>query len=163
MVRPMAGIKTQCQGWFVFGGLIRTHFHAPRIGADRGDLFLVAPIAVLEPDACRGAARAPLPLLQATLHLPGANDDEITPADFHILRLCTGVEFVVRDLISVFEVLDLFEAGDVKQHALADHSVSGVLDPECSQTVRVDQASVGISRRSCTRNARRSPRDACAQ
>src|SRR5215475_13140476 len=50
-----------------FGGLVRTHLDAPGVGADRGDLLLLAPVAVLELDAGRVAARvaAPLSFLEA--------------------------------------------------------------------------------------------------
>src|SRR5215470_14272888 len=52
-----------------FRGLVRTHLDAPGVGADRGDLLVLAPVAVLELDARRVAAgvAAPLLLLQAAL------------------------------------------------------------------------------------------------
>src|SRR5262245_28508506 len=51
--------------------LIRPYFHAPGVAADRGDLLLLTPVAVLEPDAGRVAARiaAPRLFLEATFHL----------------------------------------------------------------------------------------------
>src|ERR1051325_6616807 len=57
------------------GGLVRPHLHAPGVGADRRNLLVLAPVAVLELDARRVAAgiAAPLLLLQAALHLPGAD------------------------------------------------------------------------------------------
>src|SRR5262249_42276067 len=53
------------------GGLVGADLDAPSVRADRGDLLVVAPVAVLELDAGRIAARvtAPGPLLEATLHL----------------------------------------------------------------------------------------------
>src|ERR1700760_1582280 len=69
------------------GGLVRPHLDAPGVGADRGDLLVVAPVAVLELDAGRVAARiaAPGALLHAALHLAGADDDEIAAPDLDVL------------------------------------------------------------------------------
>src|SRR3974390_2367615 len=56
-------------------GLVRPHLDAPGVGADRRDLVLVAPVAVLEPDARRVAPRiaAPGVVAEAALHLAGAD------------------------------------------------------------------------------------------
>src|SRR5262249_54011203 len=43
--------------------LVRSHLDAPGVGADRGDLLLLAPVAVLELDAGRVAARIAAPIL----------------------------------------------------------------------------------------------------
>src|SRR5215467_1679359 len=55
-------------------GLVRTHLDAPGVGADGGDLLVLAPVAVLELHARRVAARvaAPLAFLEAALHLARA-------------------------------------------------------------------------------------------
>src|ERR1700692_4607218 len=45
------------------GGLVRPHLDAPGIGADRGDLLVLAPVAILELDARRVAARIAAPVL----------------------------------------------------------------------------------------------------
>src|SRR6186997_1291124 len=82
-------------------GLVRAHLAAPGVGADRGDLFLVAPVAVLEPDARRIAA--PFAFLQAALHLPGAHDHEIRAADADALLLGAGVELVVGNAFAVLQ------------------------------------------------------------
>src|SRR5579864_7690870 len=82
-----------------FGGLVRPHFDAPSTGADRRDLLLLAPVAVLELDARRVAAgvTAPFTFRQAALHLAGADDDEIAAADRDVLLLGARVELVVGD------------------------------------------------------------------
>src|SRR5215475_15036025 len=53
-----------------FGGFVRPHLDAPSIGADRGHLLVLAPVAVLELHAGRIAASIPTPLafLEAALH-----------------------------------------------------------------------------------------------
>src|SRR5262245_2532367 len=71
------------------GRLVWPHLDAPGIGADGGELFLLAPVAVLELDAGGVAAgiAAPFLFLEAAFHLPGANDYEIAAADRHLLLL----------------------------------------------------------------------------
>src|SRR5580700_2344014 len=66
-----------------FRGFVRPHFNAPGVGADRGDLLLLAPVAVLEFDARRVTAgiAAPLLLADAALHLPGADENKVAAAD----------------------------------------------------------------------------------
>src|SRR5690606_2379949 len=97
---------------------VRPHLDAPGVGADRRDLLLVAPVAVLELDARRVAAgiAAPVLLGVAALHLAGADDDEVALADLDVLRARTLVEFVVGDAFAVLEPVDAAEAGDVEQH-----------------------------------------------
>src|SRR6185312_3546374 len=70
------------------GGFVRPHLDAPGVGADRGDLLLLAPVAVLDLDAGRIAAGVTAPLLlgHAALHLPGADQHEVALADFYVLR-----------------------------------------------------------------------------
>src|SRR5215467_12358047 len=82
-----------------FLGLVRPHLDAPGVGADRGDLLVLAPVAVLELDARRVAAgiAAPLALLHAAFHLAGAEDHEVALADLDVLRARTLVELLVGD------------------------------------------------------------------
>src|SRR4029078_6838874 len=70
------------------GGLVGPHLAAPGVGADRGALLLLTPVAVLELPAGRVAAgiAAPLFLRHAALHLAGAHDDEVALAAFKRLR-----------------------------------------------------------------------------
>src|SRR5262245_8070206 len=87
------------------GGLVRPDFDAPGVGADRRDLLVLAPVAVLELDARRIAAgvAAPLLLLQAALHLAGADDDEVAAPDRDVLVLGALVELVIGDGIAVLQ------------------------------------------------------------
>src|SRR5262245_38813547 len=126
------------------GGLVRPHLDAPGVGADRGDLLVLAPVAVLELDPGRIAAgiAAPLLLLQASLHLAGADDDEVAAADRDVLVLGALVELVVGDGFSILQPVDAAEAGDVEEHATTDHLVLGVLDAEHTQAPGVDQLGV---------------------
>src|SRR5690349_14991929 len=126
------------------GGLVRPHLDAPGIGADRRDLLVLAPVAVLELDPRRIAARvaAPRSLRQAALHLAGADDDEIGAPDFDILRPRAFVELLVGDALAVLEPGDAPEARDVEQHAAPDHLVPRVLDAEHAQPARVDQLGI---------------------
>src|SRR5499426_1434260 len=109
------------------GGLVRPHLDAPGVGADRGDLFLLAPVAVLELDAGRIAAgiATPFLLLQATLHLAGADDDEVAASDGDVLVLGALVELVIGDAFAVLQPVDAAEAGDVEQHAAPHHLAPG--------------------------------------
>src|SRR5690606_13785142 len=106
------------------------HLHAPGVGADRGDLLVLAPVAILEFHAGRVAAgiAAPFAFRQAAFHLAGADDDEIALADFDILILGALVEFVVGNAFAVLEPVDPAMARDVEQHAAADHLALGMLD-----------------------------------
>src|ERR1700691_2724002 len=115
-----------------FHGLVRPYLDAPSVGADRGDFLVLAPIAILEFDPGRIAARvgAPLLLMKTALHLPGAQDDEITAPDFDILLLGAFVEFVVADRLAILEPRHAAEARNVEQHAATDHFVSSMLDAE---------------------------------
>src|SRR5215211_8823458 len=94
-------------------GLVRPHFNAPGIGADGGDLLVLAPIAVLELHARRVAAgvAAPLLLLKAPFQLAGTDDDEIAAADLDVLVLGAFVELVVGDPLAVLEPIDAAVAG----------------------------------------------------
>src|SRR2546423_7748521 len=80
-----------------FRGLVRPHLDAPGIRTDGGDLFVLAPIAILELNAGRVAAgvAAPFLLRQAALHLSGANNDEVAAADLDLLLLGASIELVV--------------------------------------------------------------------
>src|SRR5262249_31655569 len=82
-----------------FPGLVRPHLDGPGVGADGGDLLVLAPVAVLELDARRVAARiaAPVLLLVAALHLAGAHQHEIALADLDVGVLRALVELVVAD------------------------------------------------------------------
>src|SRR5580704_10331195 len=126
------------------GGFVRPHLDAPGVGADRRDLLLVAPVAVLELHAGRVAARiaAPCLLLAAALHLAGADDDEIGASDRHPLRLGAGIELVVADALAVLEPVDATKARDVEQHAAPVHLVARVLDAEHVQALGIDQLGV---------------------
>src|SRR5215813_2754272 len=76
-----------------FCGLVRPHLDAPGIRADGGNLFVLAPVAILELDAGRVAAgvAAPFLLVEAALHLAGANDDEVAAADLDLLLFGAAV------------------------------------------------------------------------
>src|SRR5690349_4164152 len=78
-------------------GLVRPHLDAPGVGADRSDLLVLAPIAVLELDARRVTAgiAAPVLLGVAALHLSGADDDEIALPDLDVLCPRALVELVI--------------------------------------------------------------------
>src|SRR6516165_11081168 len=100
-----------------FRGLVGPHLDAPGIGADRGDLFPLAPIAVLELDPRRIAAgvAAPYLLAQAALHLAGAHDDEVAAPDGDPLLLGAGVELVVGNALAVLHPRHAAEARDIEQ------------------------------------------------
>src|SRR5580658_10469120 len=90
--------------WLVgLGGLVRPHLDAPGVGADRGDFFFLAPVAVLEFHARRIAAgiAAPLLLGHAPFHLSGADQHEIAAADRDVLVLGALVELVVGNALAV--------------------------------------------------------------
>ena len=84
-------------GLVCFRSLIRSHLDAPRIGADRCNLPLMTPIAVLELHARRVAAGvpAPLPNLAAALHLTGTDDHEVAPTDLHVLGARGRIQLVI--------------------------------------------------------------------
>src|SRR6476660_5093738 len=121
-------------------GLVRPVLDAPRVGADRRDLLFLAPIAILEFYARRIAAgiAAPFLLGKAALHLAGAKNDEVARLDAHALLLGGGVEFVIRNAITVLEPIDAFSARDVEQHAAADHLVARMLDAEHVDAAAID-------------------------
>src|SRR6266540_713881 len=123
-------------GLLRLGGLVRPHLDAPGVGADRRDLLVLAPVAVLEFHARRIAAgvAAPLLLLEAALHLPGAHDHEVAAPDLDVLVLGALVELIVADAFAVLEPVDAAEAGDVEQHAAPDHPALGMLDAEHIET-----------------------------
>src|SRR5579864_5801066 len=127
-----------------FRGLVRPHLDAPGVGADRRDLLLLAPVAILEFHARRVAAgiAAPLLLGHAAFHLPGADEHEIAAADGDVLVLGAFVELVVGNAFAVGHPLDAAEARDVEQHAAADHLVLGMLDAEHVETLGIDQPGV---------------------
>src|SRR6266478_4786638 len=127
-----------------FRGLVRPHLDPPGIGADGGDLFVLAPVAILEPDAGRVAAgvAAPFLLLEAALHLSGANDDEVAAADLDLLLLGAAVELVVGNAFAVLEPVDAAETRDVEQHAAPHHLVLGMLDAQHVQPLGVDELGV---------------------
>src|SRR5581483_6091435 len=127
-----------------FLGLVRPHLDAPGVRADRGDLLLLAPVAILELHARRIAAgiAAPVALLLAALHLSGAHDDEVATADLDVLILGAFVEFVIGDAFAVLEPVDAAMPRDVEQYAAADHLALGVLDAEHGEAARVDELGV---------------------
>src|SRR5260370_36544051 len=129
---PHRGDPPPVPGLVDLGGFVGPHLDAPGIGADRRDLLFLAPVAILELDARRVAARiaAPFARLQAALHLPGAKNHEVAAADFHVLRLRGLVELVVGYAVAVLEIIDAFLARDVEQHAAPDHPGARVLDAE---------------------------------
>src|ERR1700731_3883043 len=108
-----------------FRGLVRPHLDAPGVGADRRDLFLLTPVAILEFDARRITASITAPLLfaDAALHLPGTDYDEVAAANGDVLILGAFVEFVVGDAFAVGHPFHAAKARDVEQHAAADHFV----------------------------------------
>src|SRR5215831_1439597 len=125
-------------------GLVRADLDAPGIGADRGDLFVLAPIAIFELHAGRIAAGIGAPTLfgETALHLTGADDDEIATADRYVLVLGAFVEFVVGNTLAVGQPFDATIARDVEQHAAADHPVLGVLDAEHVEALGIDKLGV---------------------
>src|SRR5262252_3971251 len=125
-------------------GLVRPHLDAPGIRADGGDLFVLAPIAILELDAGRVAAGVPAPFLlcEAALHLAGANEDEVAAADLDLLLLGALVELVVGNGFTVLEPVDAAETRDVEQHAAPHHLVLGMLDAQHVQPFGVDELGV---------------------
>src|SRR5712671_2842566 len=131
-------------GLVCFRGLVRPHLDAPGVGADRRDLLVLAPVAVLELDPGRVAARiaAPDAFLEAAFHLPGPDDDEVAVPDVDILRLGAFVEFGVGNAFAILEPWHAAKAGDVEQHAAPDHLVLGMLDPEHVEALGVDELGV---------------------
>ena len=117
---------------------------APGVGADRGDLLFLAPVAVLEFRAARVAAgiAAPFLLGQAAFDLAGAHDDEIAFADFDIGVFSAFIEFVVGNALAILHPLNAAMARDVEQHAAPDHLVPRMLDAEHREAARVDQLGV---------------------
>src|SRR2546430_11894119 len=101
--QPHGGNDHPVPGLVRFRGPVRPHLDAPGIRADGGDLFVLAPVAILEPDAGRVAAgvAAPFLLLEAALHLSGANDDEVAAAPLGLLLLCAWVELVLGKSLSL--------------------------------------------------------------
>src|ERR1051325_11570074 len=103
MHKPMDGIHPVPR-LVRLGGLVRPHLDAPGVGADRGDLLVLAPVAVLElhPGRVAAGVAAPLLLLLAALRLPGADQHEVALADLDIGVLGAFVELVVGDALAVF-------------------------------------------------------------
>src|SRR5262245_51658187 len=101
------------------GGLVRPHLDAPGVGADRRDLLVLAPVAVLDLHAWRVAASiaAPSLLLEAALHLPGAHDHEVAAPDLDVLVLGALIKFSVATALAVLQPWHAAEARDVEQHA----------------------------------------------
>src|SRR2546422_8564667 len=114
------------------GGFVRPHLDAPGVGADRRDLLVLAPIAVLELDARRVAAgvAAPFLLVKAALHLAGAHYHKVAAPDLDVLLLGALVELVVGYAFAVVQPVDAAMAGDVEEHAAPDHPALGMLDAE---------------------------------
>src|SRR6516162_1494006 len=142
--QPHGGNDHPVPGLVCLHGLVRPHLDAPGIRADGGNLFVLAPVAVLELDAGRVAAGVPAPflLLEATLHLAGANDDEVAAADLDLLLLGALVELVVRNGFTVLEPVDAAQTRDVEQHAAPHHLVLGMLDAQHAQSLGVDELGV---------------------
>src|SRR5215831_12993714 len=142
--QPHGGNDHPVPGLVRFRGLVRPHLDAPGIRADGGELFLLAPVAVLELDAGRVAAgvAAPFFLAEAALHLAGANDDEVAAADLDLLLLGASVELVVGNAFAVLEPVDAAETRDVEQHAAPHHLVLGMLDTQHVKPLGVDELGV---------------------
>src|SRR5215472_10329674 len=142
--QPHGGNDHPVPGLVRFRRLVRPHLDAPGIRADGGDLFVLAPIAILEPDAGRVAAgvAAPFLLLETALHLAGANDDEVAAADLDLLLLGALVELVVGNGFAVLEPVDAAQTRDVEQHAASHHLVLGMLDAQHVQPFGVDELGV---------------------
>src|SRR5215475_3177955 len=142
--QPHGGNDHPVPGLVRFRGLVRPHLDTPGIRADGGDLFVLAPIAILEPDAGRVAAgvAAPFFLLETALHLAGANDDEVAAADLDLLLLGALVELVVGNGFAVLEPVDAAQTRDVEQHAAPHHLVLGMLDAQHVQPFGVDELGV---------------------
>src|SRR5262249_11839097 len=117
---------------------------APGIRADGRNLFVLAPITILELDAGRVAAgvTAPFLLVEAALHLSGANDDEVAAADLDPLLLGALVALVGGNAFAVLEPLDAAETRDVEQHASPYHLVLGMLDAQHVQPFGIDELGV---------------------
>src|SRR5215469_4724058 len=100
-------------------GFVWANFDAPSIGADRGDLFFLAPIAIFELHTGRLATGIAAPVLfgETPLHLSRADDDEIAATDRDILILGAFVEFVVGNAFAVGHPFDAAVARDIEQHA----------------------------------------------
>src|SRR5262249_33465611 len=127
-----------------FGGFIRPHLDAPGIGANRGDLFFLAPIAVLKLDAGRVAAgiAAPVFLGEAAFHLAGAHDDEIAASDGHVLLLCALIQLIVGNAFAVLHPFHAAKTRDIEQNAAPDHLAFGMFDSQYGKPARVDQLGV---------------------
>src|SRR6516162_3597083 len=86
-----------------FLGFVGTNLDTPGIGADRGNLFVLAPITVFKLHAGRVAAGVAAPVLfgETTLHLSSADDDEIAATDRDILVFGAFVELVIGNALAV--------------------------------------------------------------
>src|SRR5215471_15554611 len=142
--QPHGGNDHPVPGLVRFRGLVRPHLDTPGIRADGGDLFVLAPIAILEPDAGRVAAgvAAPFFLLETALHLAGANDDKVAATDLDLLLLGALVELVVGNGFAVLEPVDAAQTCDVEQHAAPHHLVLGMLDAQHVQPFGVDELGI---------------------
>ena len=121
----MPGLKDAGQG------LVGTHFDPPGVRADAGDLLFVDPVDGFEGEARRiaGGVGAPLALIQAVGHLAGVDDHEVAPAHLDALFPGGRVEIADGNAVAVGEALLALVAGNVQQHAAADHLVGEMLDP----------------------------------
>src|SRR5262249_10329666 len=136
--KPHGGDHDPVPRLVCFRGLVGTHLDAPRVGADGGDLLVLAPVAVFELDPRGVAARERAPaLLEAFLQLPGAYNDEIAAVDRDVLSACAGVELGIRNAVAVGQIVQILETGDIEQHAAPDHFAARMLDAELAEAVAV--------------------------
>src|SRR5215469_5103172 len=127
-----------------FLGFVGPNLDTPGIRADRGDLLLLAPIAIFKFHTRCVATRIAAPVLfsAAALHLAGADNDEIAAADRDILVLGAFVEFVVGNALAIGHPLDAAITRDVEQHAAPNHFALGMLDAENVKPLGIDQLGV---------------------
>src|SRR5262245_42655715 len=142
--QPHGGNDDPMPGLVRFGGLVRPYFDAPGIRANRRDLFVLAPVAVLELDAGRVAAgiATPFLFLETALELSGANDDAVAAPDLDLLLLGDTVEFVIGNAFAVVEPVHAAETCDVEQDATSHHLALGMLDAQHVKPFGVDELSV---------------------
>src|SRR6185312_6255023 len=110
--------------------LVRPHLAAPGVAGERRQFGLLDEVECLEREAGGIAARIAVPTagLLAALHHAGAHDDIVAAFERDVLLLRAREQIVIGDAVAVLKRLDAFVAGDVEQHAAADHLVLGLLD-----------------------------------
>jgi hypothetical protein len=110
--------------------LIWPDLAAPGVGADRGDILVLKPVAGFERQAGRIAGSVSVPVLlgEAALLMASAHDDKVALANLDALSVGAGVELGRADGVAVRQGVEALEASDVEQDAAADHLVAHVLD-----------------------------------